>query len=1542
MPLLKFENPTITQKENRPTAFENDSFPYNALDDRRFEELIYSVYKQEIESGLFPHFDRISLMSGVRDSGRDCALFKNGKSYGNIQCKKYSQSLSKEQFGIEITKFALYSLLEPTLIHDKDKFTYYIAVSKGFVKTCSDFIDDFNHQILYEPSLPDWIKKNILKPTLNSFQLNDPTDKIYEILSKIKVEKIVPQDLDALLSKVEHQNLQSLFFQARTVTDNSEIEKLSQKLDERFANDLSSTELNKQLLISSVSIKSQRNEFEGIKDSHIPRNETEELFKWINSPLNRNREGKEENICLLAGNAGMGKTVIIKDLYEKLLEQNIPVLALKADRIYASSLIQLQEKINLSISLLDFIEQCKQKFANLVILIDQIDALSQSLSSDRSFMFTYTDLIETYKHDSIVRIIISVRIFDLLYDPSLKVYKHIKKVEVTKLNEDAVLNELKKIGLNKNNISNNLLALLRTPNHLDVFSRIYNDKGNFAGINSIQDLYAELWKQKLNNIQGSVMNSERLTDLLFLISEKMFELQQITVDEQLFDKYFKELNYLKSEQIIKIENKEIQFFHQSFYDYVFARRFVENKKAIEELIRKENQSLMIRSSLKMILNYLRLYDHKLYIEQFEKILNGEWIFFHIKHLLISNLASLENPSKEEKNLFYKIILNNQEFSAVFFDHVFGEKWIVFLISSNVLKDLFETKTINIINTSKIEEEGVGDYKNVNQERNLKRLNRGLNILRRNLSESQNSILSFVSLLKDEAMIFDTLYFLKSWDNPLAFELLNRCDTIISKTHHDYYHILEEAVNYNPEYVFEKVKTTALSYYHKSDSQTQYYESRIVKKLFEKTPQLVSEFLIKEVLLTTHTEYSRTNNSIIGSDYDIDHFNFSNTDEHDKEGYILKALANYLQREAKDQTDFFKNFIYQAVDSHYLKALRFLVYAWKTNEKKYVSEIFSLIIYLFEKRYYEYGGALNYEIRNLIRNSFQYFNIDQQNKLLAEIKNINIKDEIYSLPDQSGKRHFYSHYGLTKFHFLNAIPINIIVQDKELNQEYKVLNRKFLNVKDEYNNRSSGGVVRAPLSITAYEKMNNRQWISSFKKYNSEHRPWSYENKKDFLKGGLTEHYRAFKEQVKKNPSKYLDLIEEIIENTEVLVDYPIAGIEGLLESKKLFDKVSFLLKKVIRKSLTNSQILYCIWIADHLIAKDVYDEEILNFIIYNALNNADPTIEKINKIEEYNKESKPDLISTGINSVRGAACRALTYVENNNYEDIVFRTLQKVFKNDLNVVKAAAFYHFAYLMNLNKEKAFNLFLEIINKKEDEQILPYGIWSSQYLIHFDFTRLTPYFEKLIAIPNLPDDREKLLSSILFVAWLYDYPNSEVLFKDFLNTHLDVLHSAIGFAIDNFYFKDKVSKKSLEVIEMGLNFEESKISKKFELEFLHMDEIEFEDIYETLIKYIQSKVFKISKYFLEYLIFNSNQHVYECIYLFELAINNENIIDETERIFLRYEDDATKFIIGAYTKLKSEDSLKSLQHQTKLLELFDKILVDDRFKNNVEMVLEKIIE
>ena len=152
---------------------------------------------------------------------------------------------------------------------------------------------------------------------------------------------------------------------------------------------------------------------------NVPREETKLLFDWIQRPFS----DKEDSLCLLVGTAGQGKTVVLHDLMTLLQQQDdhkYMAYALKSD------LVDFNE-----FSDNDLITDYKDQFIKLtkigitpILIIDQIDALSKTLSVDRKPIKKIDELISVIAPVDGVKIIVSCRPFDLNYDPLLKKYKH--------------------------------------------------------------------------------------------------------------------------------------------------------------------------------------------------------------------------------------------------------------------------------------------------------------------------------------------------------------------------------------------------------------------------------------------------------------------------------------------------------------------------------------------------------------------------------------------------------------------------------------------------------------------------------------------------------------------------------------------------------------------------------------------------------------------------------------------------------------------------------------------------------------------------------------------------------------------------------------------------------------------------------------------------------------------------------------------------------------------------------------------------------------
>src|SRR5690606_28124070 len=98
-----------------------------------------------------------------------------------------------------------------------------------------------------------------------------------------------------------------LFFEVRTVTDNSKLEELKQFIKPT----ITKQQIIDSFQIASVSLHAEKNEFRSLPNSNIQRKETNDLYNWIISENTKHEEHK--NISLLVGAAGYGKTVILKD-----------------------------------------------------------------------------------------------------------------------------------------------------------------------------------------------------------------------------------------------------------------------------------------------------------------------------------------------------------------------------------------------------------------------------------------------------------------------------------------------------------------------------------------------------------------------------------------------------------------------------------------------------------------------------------------------------------------------------------------------------------------------------------------------------------------------------------------------------------------------------------------------------------------------------------------------------------------------------------------------------------------------------------------------------------------------------------------------------------------------------------------------------------------------------------------------------------------------------------------------------------------------------
>ena len=135
----------------------------------------------------------------------------------------------------------------------------------------------------------------------------------------------------------------------------------------------------------------------------------------------------------------------------------------------------------------------------------------------------------------------------------------------------------------------------------------------------------------------------------------MYERQELSVHIRAFETNFSaELQYLlTNELLLKTKSNQIQFFHQTLFDYVYARRFTEQGRDLLEVLKEQHQGLFSRAAVKSILTFLRDQDRREYIHVIDQLLyakddDGKELYrYHLKSLALSNMAYFETPLEEE-------------------------------------------------------------------------------------------------------------------------------------------------------------------------------------------------------------------------------------------------------------------------------------------------------------------------------------------------------------------------------------------------------------------------------------------------------------------------------------------------------------------------------------------------------------------------------------------------------------------------------------------------------------------------------------------------------------------------------------------------------------------------------------------------------------------------------------------------------------------------------------------------------------------------------
>lgn len=1044
--------------------------------------------------------------------------------------------------------------------------------------------------------------------------------------------------------------------------------------------------------------------------------EQHEILEWIKNPSEKDHINR---VGFITGSPGVGKTAFTNMIFNELSEINAYLVwGLKVDQIEFKDVDNLAEKMRFKKSLLSIIDRIRKKYERIVIIIDQIDALSLSLSSDRTPLTTIANFIYDLSLRPGVRVLVSCREYDINNDPILKdLFNFRNRWRLNNFSKDKVISILN-ANNSESNLSEELINFLGNPLNLSLYLMAGESDITLNPLN-VNSLYDIIWRNKILNHSYKTDEKLNLIEFIGRISEAMYNAQRINVPVVKYQTaYFKEIDYLSSVGLIRQENNRLQFFHQTLYDYVYARRFVENEKSLIEELKNQHQGLFIRSQIHSVLLYLRSHVEDNYFATVKAILNPtDGIRFHIKVLTLTLMATQSSPSHSEKWLAKNIIFPNKELGRVFFNAISTKEWFDFVLSE------------------------IGPWLDVDADYRGNIINSSLRLLDFQLYWAIDIVKSILSICcqEEQTYVLDQLQRKHFKADP---EILHDFYKFLKSLDPNRYYpkILDNLTKYDSNLVFSEI-TGYVKHYFSDPKNKKSFEFRFDYEWSDLLRRIegmdadafldLAIILIKTISESTqfeHQVYSIKDNYI----YHTIKSPHSEDMRYDTSSYLYSYLVDTLIDKHKHGIDI-GNTLNTLINSDHSP----LVCAGLTVLRECCSPRFEDLIFSIlsgDKFLISAPCWVEYYAKELLNASFFMFDIDRQTQIVDNIMTFKSGVDNFLSHIDSAQRIEHgipaSYQGYEVGTILHSIPDNLLKNvSSEAWKKRLESERKFKNISNEEPSKIESFIGWASIPQENADKMDVDAWRSSMKKYNSDIH-------NDFKTPTLTGQSHVFKNVVASNPDKFIPLLMEIFDEEDISMKYLLAGLEGLIAADRIDDAA------VIVDHLFHQ------WIGDDInITRRDFSLHSYLFAISNLIERTDinpvffETVRRIvleaddsHDMENY---SGFDMMTHAINTTRGNAVYNLVDCARlPRYSGDIFDVLEKIAPTANVSTRAAALINLALLNNIDKDRNVTLFKSLLHDFNPLLMsLPiHNLNPLVYFVRYAFDQLKDYFEKVVITPS----------------------------------------------------------------------------------------------------------------------------------------------------------------------------------------------------------------
>lgn len=1048
---------------------------------------------------------------------------------------------------------------------------------------------------------------------------------------------------------------------------------------------------------------------------------------------------------LLTGEAGLGKSGVLRQVLTILKTQGIPLIVFRIDRLEPTLFPdQLGKQLGLPDSPANVLAAIAQS-RDCILIIDQIDAVSQASGRNPWFFECVEQIIKQAQVHENIRVLLACRKFDLDNDSRfrdlVKPNGILENLEICRLSHIKIKEVCSRLELDETKLTPVQLDLLSIPLHLKLLEEVVQDlESNTFSLSTVQELYDAFWERKQEQIKDYLKRSFQWTKVIDALCKYMSNHQIISAPQEIVDDWADDAKAMASNHVLVCQDKRFSFFHESFFDYAFARRFSANdqdQKLLDYLLCRE-QHLFYRTQVRQILFYRKQQNFNLYLDDVNDLLTHSGIRFHIKKIVFTLLADLNNPTEEEWEIL-KDLINNQT-GAV--NH---QVWQLLSISSNWFQ--------LIDNLGVLE-----DWLNNNEF-----VDKAIDIffgIQRSFGDQSDRI---AELLEPYIGLSDEwrrrFLFLMTWCNveqgrrffELFLQLIDdgtlddaRGPIAINSDFWSLIYLLPEK---QPQWSCEVIGHYLNRRLQLSLAQGQVNpfdwnnptipDSQLIEHIFllsAKNSPLefvdnVLPFMLQIIELNTDKTLPTPWKDFVWEDriYGTDH---------ELRSVMLTAMSTALRTIASKQPETLVqiNNKFQLKESRFETIQYLLICAYAANGEFFADDA---IDYLCEE---PARFQMGYSISLGNGNAAQYWAtkelLDAVTPHCSDIHLQKLEASVLNYYPEWENDYTYRKYrGYAQLILLSSIASTrrnrqVISRLQELERKFTDLRLTEAPAKIDPPENIGARIVDSPIPENATEKMTDDQWLNAISRYDYPDGAYSFE-RTGSLKGGASQLSFNLQKEVSKNPLRFANLIQQF--SNQASLHYFNAVIRGISESEIKLDVDT--LSKVLQvcHQLPEKPCGINISQLFQKLAKLSWENSAFDILIDYALNDPDPKQETQQSIiKTDNSSNQEDFSLLGINSVRGSAIRAIALLifankERANYFRGVF---PQIVTDSSIAVRACAAKMLTALLNYDRDLAVNLFFILcetddilLGVQEVEEFLYYALYT-----HYSI--LSPILERMI--------------------------------------------------------------------------------------------------------------------------------------------------------------------------------------------------------------------